>query len=396
MTAEPEPTGPTPDSPSSFPEAPPLDLERRRLGVTASEIGAVLGLDEYDDAFVVYQRKVGQLDQSPTPEVDLSAMRWGRVQETELLIAYCELTKRRIVRPGTLAHPERPWQMATPDGLVIDLGGEPLLKNRTKPLKVERGVEAKTAGVRMAHLWGDPDDDAQQDRIPTSYFLQCQYGMSVTGAPVWDVPTLIGGNDFRLYSVAFDAELEEMMLHAARQFVEKHLEPRVPPEPGWTPASSAWVKKRYPSHSSGMIPANSEHRKLARKLYVLEKVSDAVQNELERTKNILKLQIAEAEGIDGGDWRVTWRRSKDGTRTNWEGLAQEYEAALRMIASLAGTREAVVPTVYEAIMETLNRKASYVEVRPGVRSFRPYVPDKLFYGETSKQINKALDQLKGA
>jgi putative phage-type endonuclease len=333
---------------------PDPDHERRRLGVSASQIAAVMGLSQYEDAFTVYQKKVHALDDRVPPGViDLSPMRWGSAAEGELLLAYAEIMKVTVERPGTMAHPDREWQLATPDGIV-----------RARRM----GIECKTADSRLSYRWGDPE--TEPDRVPTEYFLQCQYGMSVTGYTTWDLPALIGGNDFRIYHLAFDRELEEMMLDAAWEFISKHLRPRIPPPVGWSPASAAWIKTQYPEHRRPVyvpVEEDSETYELAARLYGLTQLAAIIDRRTEEAKNRLKATIGEAEGLEHPEFRISWKRTKDRTGTDWQALAGDYEGTLRLVAETVkdeGIRMAIIDAL-EAGPKTHHKST------PGWRVFRP-------------------------
>jgi putative phage-type endonuclease len=333
---------------------PNPDFARRRLGVSASQIAAVMGLSRYEDAFTVYQKKVHELDDKVPPGVvDVSPMRWGRAAEGELLLAYSEIMRVEIVRPGTVAHKERDWQMATPDGIV-----------KGKPL----GVECKTADSRLSDQWGNPEDES--DRVPTEYFLQCQYGMSVMDYDEWDLPVLIGGNDFRINHLRRDREMEEMMLEGAWDFISKHLRPRIPPPVGWSPASTEWIKRQYPEHRRPVFTSvddDSETYEMAARLYGLTQLQTIVERRVEEAKNRLKVTIGDAEGIEHPEFRISWKRTKDRESTDWQGLAGDYEGTLRLVAETVND-EGIRMAIIEALQSgPKNRKKS----SPGWRVFRP-------------------------
>jgi putative phage-type endonuclease len=345
--------------------APPLDHTKRNQGVTSTEIAAVMGIAEYEDALTVYARKVGELERPKESPIDLGPMRWGRSQEPELLIAYMEITGAKLIRPGTMEHPDRPWQVASPDGLVLN--------SERKPT---RGVEAKTAGWRMASKWGDPEIPGEQDRIPLEYFCQSQYASSVCGGIPWDVPALIGGQDFRLYHLEFDRELEEMMLEAAYKFVTQYLLPRIPPPPSGLNSSTEYIKRKFSKHSAPMMVAAPQHEAAARRLAALIKIEELVSHELERAKNRLKFEIGPAEGIEGHNWKIRWKKNKDSEKVDWQAVATEYSCALGLIASAAVTVEDAKAAAQITLQGDMVKK--YTSVRPGARPFCPELEDVRF------------------
>src|SRR5258707_14941499 len=97
-------------------------LEARRRGITASEIAVVMGLSSYSSPFALYHQKTGMLP----GQDDSMAMALGRHLESFVVELFRERHPDLIVgnRDGRylFAHPERPWQMATPDGLIREPG----------------------------------------------------------------------------------------------------------------------------------------------------------------------------------------------------------------------------------------------------------------------------------
>ena len=96
-------------------------LEARRQGVTASEIAAVMGLSpaSQDGPYALYHRKTGTLP----PIEDNDAMERGRVLEPYIAEKFAQRRPELVVDGDgrqLYAHPDRPWQMATPDRLVQD------------------------------------------------------------------------------------------------------------------------------------------------------------------------------------------------------------------------------------------------------------------------------------
>jgi putative phage-type endonuclease len=160
-------------------------LAARRAGIGSSDAAAVLGVCPYRTAFQVWAEKRGLMP----PPVETPAMRRGLLLEGHILDE-----AERLLECGTLcrqvfvAHPDRPWQLATLDGLTAD--GTLI-------------VEAKTVGYRQAHLWGEP----WTDEVPDAYLVQVQHQLAVTGIGRAAVVALIGGSDLNVYHVERDDRL---------------------------------------------------------------------------------------------------------------------------------------------------------------------------------------------
>jgi len=184
-----------------------LEKRKAQRGFGASDIARIVSGREYE----VYLDKLGLTP----PLADNSRMYWGRVHEPNILREYKKQTGHQLVfwaEPVIYQHPDYDWCWCTPDGLVE---GQPV------------GVEAKTADAAEAKEWGVQGTD----EIPLKYFAQCQWQLlacSELGLERIDVPVLIGGNDFRIYSVLPSPEAQQQLLERARWLLDR-IERREPP-----------------------------------------------------------------------------------------------------------------------------------------------------------------------
>ena len=94
------------------------------------------------------------------------ARAWGKAHESTALKAYSLLHDTDVTEPGLLTHPELPYVVATPDGLVGPDGGVEA-KCPEDPIEFER---VRATGV-----------------IPEQYLLQVQGCMWVTQRLWWDI-----------------------------------------------------------------------------------------------------------------------------------------------------------------------------------------------------------------
>ena len=125
---------------------PPLseaDRAMRSRGIGASEIASVAGLNPYGSPWSVYLAKT-----VPGWEIEQTdAMELGHLLEEPLAKFYARRTPGVTLRPSsTVAHPEHPWALATPDREVLVDGA------------VVRLLEVKTAGLTTMREWGAEDD----------------------------------------------------------------------------------------------------------------------------------------------------------------------------------------------------------------------------------------------
>jgi putative phage-type endonuclease len=191
-------------------------LRERLTGIGGSDAPVVLGLSDWKRPFDLWQEKRGE---AAPKVIESEPMRWGTVLEPAIRQEYAERTGEIVRRPtDQLRHPKLPFLICNPDGLT-DSG---------------RLVEVKTA--RTSEGWGE----AGSADIPVAYLIQVQHNLIVTGLSIADVPALFGGQDFRIYEVPADPELQELIVGEETVFWER-VKSGQPPEP----ITFADMKARY-------------------------------------------------------------------------------------------------------------------------------------------------------
>lgn len=192
----------TPDSHEAW-------LAERQSGIGSSEAAAAIGVSEYEDdtPLNLYLRKLGLLP----PLAENSAMTWGKRLEPLVAEAYMERIGCRYVADQHFARSSTyPHMLATVDRIRDD----------------GRVVELKTAGARLADKWG-PDGS---DEIPANYVAQVTHQLIVLDAEVADVAVLIGGNDFRCYTIHRNPDVADAIIRREEAFW-RCVTDRTPPEP---------------------------------------------------------------------------------------------------------------------------------------------------------------------
>jgi putative phage-type endonuclease len=204
----------------------------RTEGIGASECAAALGISPYATPWELYQRKTGALP----PIEPNDAMEIGLLMEPVVASLYERRTGRGIgERQVSLASRVRPWLRATLDGIADD--GRP--------------VEFKAVGARMAREWGEPGTD----EAPPHYLCQVHQQLIVSGAEVADLAVLIGGQDFRVYTIERDPEFEGMILPRLQEFWGR-IERGDPPPP--SPLDAALVCRMAPGWAEAIELGDGE------------------------------------------------------------------------------------------------------------------------------------------
>jgi len=316
-------------------------------------------------------------------------MTWGTRLEPLIAREYQERTGA-ILWPGTdfgldhhhpMRHAEIPWWTGTPDRLVITnpdylippehyysdrhAANEDMLTVLKDPgfwKQVIGGWEAKTAGPRMAILWGEEDSD----EIPEIYLVQSSWYLCLTRSynqeiTTWDVSVLLGGQQFRTYQVRFNPKLAEAMAARASDFWHNHVLTRTPPKPSAAPDWQEFFRRFYTMETQPLTEATTAEQQKFMELWEVKKELDAWSERYESLCNELKLMLGDREGIQGiagsTAWKITWKKTKDSQRT-------DYKAAIEDLCRR-------LPDLQETIKETI---ADHTAIMPGPRRFVPSWP----------------------
>jgi len=258
-------------------------LAARRLGIGGSDAAAILGASRYKTRADVWLEKLGQAPET----AENAAMHWGTVLEPVIREEYSATMGLEVKQPPMMRSQEHPFMLANVDGIAGD-----------------RILEIKTA--RNDADWGEPGTD----EIPLEYAAQVHHYMIVTGLVVADVAVLIGGSDFRIYTVEADRELHVAMIDREREFW-RLVETDTMPEP----TDAREVQALFAKDNGATVQA-SEAVYLA--CQRLKAVKDSLK-QLDAEKDLLEGQIKHAIGeaavleLDGMTL-ATWKAAKDSQR----------------------------------------------------------------------------------
>lgn len=310
------------------------ELEKRKAGIGASEAAAVLGMSPYRTPLDVWMQKKGMIETVETP-----AMRLGIRLEPVIAEMYQERTGLELIKTSTMLHPKNPVIYATPDRMI---------KGRKK------GLEIKTANVRMAEQWGEEGGD----EIPQYYLIQCILCMAVTDLPEWDVAALIGGSDFRIYTIHRDIELETTIIERLLEWWETYMVRNQEPEIDSSESCAQYLATKYPKNFKPLKQADETAEQLLSRLAEVCYSLKSLKEQEETIKNLLKNYIGDADGVQGIAGKATWRATKDTKKIDWEGIAE-------MLFKLPGFKEVLEK---QGLTEKKILK-DFTTIQPGARRF---------------------------
>jgi putative phage-type endonuclease len=240
----------------------------RRAGVTASEIAAVLGISPWESPFSLYWHKEEGWEVESNPEMNAG-------HRAEPVIAdwfadECDPLENLVIcRAGLYAHPDRPWQLATPDRLLCD----PQMHDDPFPGELDWTWPHPNENIwtllECKYLiggwdgWGEPGTDD----VPVHYRAQCLWQLDVLGVDEVYLAAWHGA-EFRTYVVRRDEKDLRVMRTAGAAFMDRLAAGDPPPLDGHT-ATVRTLKALHPSiedREQEISPATAEGYRRARAL----------------------------------------------------------------------------------------------------------------------------------
>jgi predicted phage-related endonuclease len=276
-----------------------MDTAAHQYSIGGSEVGAIFGCDEYRDAFSLWSQK-------KYPHIR-TARPWraivGKALEEGVLKLWEEVTGKKVEYcDKTMRHPERPYMVYTPDAFVI---GE------------RRGVDSKVVFYDQRGKWGPTWQE-----IPEKVQLQCWWYMAATNYDVWDVCALIGEEKPRIYTLERNREVERAMLVRVEEWVARYLVGNEMPPPTGSEEAARWLQIVFPRHNRPDLREASEAEiALLDQLVGVRIAQKALAANRSQFEADLKVAIADKEGLTWPGGKLTWRKTKDRTDTEWKTLA---------------------------------------------------------------------------
>lgn len=285
-------------------------LASRKRGIGASDIAAVLGISPWKTPLELYLDKRDELP----PQPDQPQMRRGRMLEPLVLDFYADETGHTLTRQQE--HIADDWKMATLDAFDATACAP---------------VEAKTVNAFAAREFGH----AGSDDVPLCYAAQVHWQIMLTNASTGYLAALIGSDDFRIFELRRDRELEQMLVARATEFWQLVQDGR-PPEP----TSEADVRLLYPRDAGSQIQATQA---IANSCLTLSGIREQIKT-LEAQESTLASEIKTYIGehsllVDTtGRPLATWKAAKESARIDWQAVAHEAGATPEQIAQHTATK----------------------------------------------------------
>lgn len=288
-------------------------LKGRQTGIGGSEIAAIVGLNQFKTPMQIWESKVNPIvEDNATSEPAY----WGNTLEEVVAKEYAKRTGRKVQRITTqMRHPDFSFAIANIDRAVINPEISGNVRFKDGKLTTDRILECKTANGFSVKQWGD----IGSDQVPDSYLIQCQWYMGVTGASICDLAVLIGGQDFRIYTINRDDDLIIDLLEQGAAFWEL-VQNKIAPDPiNYPEAIKKWSKSDpalVVQADESLIDAIDDLQNIKAQIKDLESQEDAV-----KARVLLALESAETLMYQG----VKVATCKTQTRSSFDSKAFEKD-----------------------------------------------------------------------
>ncbi|QWD96935.1 YqaJ viral recombinase family protein [Polynucleobacter sp. MG-6-Vaara-E2] len=293
--------------------------------VGGSDIGAILGLSRFRSPLQVWMEKTGK----ETSTTDSLPLRFGSFAESFVASEYCRATGLKLVHDeSAFIHPEHCMFCAHIDRLVM---GDRL---DCPPTKI---LECKTANPFVSGDWGI----AGSDEVPLPYLCQVAWYQAITGIEQADLAVLFGNHDFRIYEIARDKELEQMIIQKALFFWHEYVLKDIPPPAMNEQDCHTLFSKGDPKKS---IEAKADTFDLTKRLQILNCEIDSREAEISHIKQSIMSELREAETLTyQGKVLATWKAPKPSLRLDSKRLEAEHpELASNYKIAVQNSRRLVV------------------------------------------------------
>jgi len=273
--------------------------------IGGSDIGAILGLSRFRSPLEVWMEKTGK----ETKQLDSLPLRFGSFAEAFVATEYARATGFELLHDESIyIHPEHSYMSAHIDRFVLEDGNP-------SPTRI---LECKTANPFSSGDWGE----IGSDQVPMSYLCQCIWYMAITGIEKTDLAVLFGNSDFRIYEIARDQGLEELVIAKATTFWNEHVLKDIPPPVQSETDCQTLFSKGDPAKS---IEAGQETLELTKRLALLNSEIDIREEEISSIKQSIMSQMGEAELLTyQGKTLASWKAPKPSFKLDSKRLELEH------------------------------------------------------------------------
>jgi putative phage-type endonuclease len=277
-------------------------MAERALGLGASDVATIAGVNPWRSAFELYLEKIGELD----PDARLDDAARGRFERGHRLEDVAlewdrDISGEPFERVNrTIWHPRLPFLYCHPDA-------------RRRPWsRTRRLIEVKTA----ARKWTE---------VPRHVEAQVAAQMACTGADSVDIVVLGFDGPPTRFLVKRDEQLITALEGLATAFWDR-VQRRDPPPMDGSAGASSWLDRRWREEPERL--ATPEERTLIATYLSHKRSIVEAQAQVDRIGNILKFGLEGNRVNAPGVGRITWMAPNEVKTPRWKDIASALRGEL--------------------------------------------------------------------
>lgn len=297
----------------------------RRSVIGGSEIGSIMGVNNFQSGYVLWYKKAGLI---PDGNEENPLFEWGHRLEPAVAAKFAdEHPEFRVSMSGSFVHQDRPWHGANPDRLlspVYEFVDEESGELTTYEGDTEAVLEIKTS--MNGYGW-------ENDKCPVKYVAQLRWYLECFGYEYGYLVVLANLGDYREFLIPRDPNKPvvsmqtgdqewysiggEEMLDAGREFYEslpgKLTDVGLPPDPDSGKDSYELIRTFHPDILDTELVLEEE---FVAELRAAQEAEAKATAELQRIKNVLLERMGKNRKAVIGEGKtkkvIARRQSKNG------------------------------------------------------------------------------------
>lgn len=258
----------------------------RSEGLGGSDIGTVLGFNNFKSPYQLWLEKTGQLE--PDDISKKVAIQVGNELEDLVARIFTQETGIRVQKDNkSYFKDDKPFLHANIDRKII---GENAL------------LECKTTGAHNKAQW-------EGDNVPASYLLQVQHYLNVLDYDYAYIAVIIGNFDFQYKRIERDQELIDLVEERATKFWLENVKQGIPPEIDGSTSTKESLDQLYSPSYVNKVPMDKIMIQTAEELARIKSTIKDLNMAKTEKENKIKLYMGqhEAEEITSETINANWK-----------------------------------------------------------------------------------------
>lgn len=258
-----------------------MNLENRKKGIGGSDASALLGINPWKNKLAVYLDKIDE----NIVQQESNFTHFGNVLEQVVADEFMRQTGKKVQRYNKqIQHPQFDFMVGYIDRKVV---GENAF------------LECKTTSAYNSSVW--------KNEVPAYYVAQLQHYMAILNYEYCYIAVLVGGNQFKYYTVQRDDEYIERLIEVETDFWNNNVLKRQEPEIDGHEFTSEFLKLKYAKSNDNIIELDSAINVNVQIIQEYKQQIDTLKDEITKHENIIKNYLQDNEVAENNQYKITWK-----------------------------------------------------------------------------------------